>query len=44
MTANLPPVPRRAEADEAIVVAQLLHDFNREFDEPTPPFAEHATA
>ena len=28
---------RRAEIGDAHVVAQLLHDFNREFDEPTPP-------
>ena len=42
MTANLPPAPRRAEADEAPVVAQLLHDFNHEFDEPTPPVAQLA--
>ena len=27
---------RRAEAADAEVVGQLLHDFNREFDEPTP--------
>lgn len=42
MTTNLPPVPRRADADEAAVVAQLLHDFNNEFDEPTPPVAQLA--
>jgi ribosomal protein S18 acetylase RimI-like enzyme len=34
------PVVRRAHADEAHSVAQLLHDFNREFDEPTPPVAD----
>jgi GNAT superfamily N-acetyltransferase len=34
--AGLPPV-RRANADDARVVAQLLHDFNREYGEPTPP-------
>ena len=35
---------RRAEADdaEAAAAAQLLHDFNREFGEPTPPVAELA--
>jgi ribosomal protein S18 acetylase RimI-like enzyme len=27
---------RRADADDAAVVGRLLHDFNREFDEPTP--------
>jgi ribosomal protein S18 acetylase RimI-like enzyme len=27
---------RRAGADDAAVVGRLLHDFNREFDEPTP--------
>jgi len=27
---------RRAAVDDASVVAQLLHDFNREFDEPAP--------
>jgi ribosomal protein S18 acetylase RimI-like enzyme len=27
---------RRAEPADAQVVGQLLHDFNREFDEPTP--------
>jgi ribosomal protein S18 acetylase RimI-like enzyme len=36
------PVVRRAEVDDARVVAQLLHDFNREFDEPTPPVDELA--
>jgi ribosomal protein S18 acetylase RimI-like enzyme len=28
---------RRAAVDDASVVAQLLHDFNRELDEPAPP-------
>ena len=28
---------RRAVVADARAVAQLLHDFNREFDEPTPP-------
>ena len=27
---------RLADADDAAVIGQLLHDFNREFDEPTP--------
>jgi GNAT superfamily N-acetyltransferase len=31
------PVVRRADVGDALVVAELLHDFNREFDEPTPP-------
>jgi ribosomal protein S18 acetylase RimI-like enzyme len=35
-----PPAVRRAHADEAHSIAQLLHDFNREFDEPTPPVGE----
>lgn len=33
------PVVRRAGVGEADAVARLLHDFNREFDEPTPPVA-----
>src|SRR5215471_18699813 len=33
---------RRAGVEDAHAVAQLLHDFNREFDEPTPPVAELA--
>ena len=37
--ANVFPV-RRATADDAHAVAQLLHDFNREFNEPAPPVAE----
>jgi ribosomal protein S18 acetylase RimI-like enzyme len=36
------PVVRRADVDDARVVAQLLHDFNREFDEPAPPVEELA--
>jgi ribosomal protein S18 acetylase RimI-like enzyme len=31
---------RRAGGDDAGSVAQLLHDFNREFDEPAPPVEE----
>jgi ribosomal protein S18 acetylase RimI-like enzyme len=27
---------RRAELDDAGAIGRLLHDFNREFDEPTP--------
>jgi ribosomal protein S18 acetylase RimI-like enzyme len=30
---------RQAGVDDAQAAAQLLHDFNREFDEPTPPVA-----
>jgi GNAT superfamily N-acetyltransferase len=30
------PAVRGAGADDAHDVAQLLHDFNREFDDPTP--------
>lgn len=32
--------PRRARVDDAAVVARLLYEFNREFDEPTPPIAQ----
>lgn len=28
---------RRAGVEDAVAVAQLLHDFNTEFSEPTPP-------
>jgi len=28
---------RRADVGDAHAIARLLHDFNREFDEPTPP-------
>ena len=31
-----PPV-RRATAGDAAAIGRLLHDFNREFEEPTPP-------
>src|SRR5450755_1905747 len=27
---------RRAEIGDALRIAQLLHDFNREYDDPTP--------
>jgi ribosomal protein S18 acetylase RimI-like enzyme len=33
---------RRATRDDAPAVGQLLHDFNREYDEPTPSPAEMA--
>jgi GNAT superfamily N-acetyltransferase len=36
------PVVHRADLGDARVVAQLLYEFNREFDEPTPPVAELA--
>jgi ribosomal protein S18 acetylase RimI-like enzyme len=29
-------VVRRADVEDAETIGQLLHDFNREFDEPTP--------
>lgn len=34
-TADLPPA-RRAAVDDAAEVARLLHDFNTEFDTPSP--------
>jgi ribosomal protein S18 acetylase RimI-like enzyme len=30
---------RRAGSEDAAAIAQLLHDFNREYDEPTPGVA-----
>ena len=36
VTASPDHVVRRAEPADADAVGQLLHDFNREFDEPTP--------
>ena len=33
------PIVRRAEVSEARAAAELLHDFNREFGDPTPPVA-----
>jgi GNAT superfamily N-acetyltransferase len=35
---SVPPV-RRANLDDAPTIARLLHDFNLEFGEPTPPVA-----
>lgn len=34
---------RFASVDDASLIAGLLHDFNREFDVPTPPQAELGT-
>jgi GNAT superfamily N-acetyltransferase len=34
------PAVRYATVEDARVVAQLLHDFNTEFDTPTPPVDE----
>jgi GNAT superfamily N-acetyltransferase len=31
------PEIRRAEVDDALDVGRLLHDFNTEYDDPTPP-------
>lgn len=42
MTETPQHVIRRARPHDAAAIAQLLHDFNREFDEPTPPVAELA--
>lgn len=42
MTEITPPAVRHAVVDDAEAVAQLLHDFNREFDEPTPPVTQLA--
>ncbi len=36
MSASPDPVVRRAELADAEAAGQLLHDFNSEFDEPTP--------
>ncbi|MDQ3725597.1 MAG: GNAT family N-acetyltransferase [Actinomycetota bacterium] len=33
---------RQAGVEDAPAIARLLHDFNREFDEPTPPVEELA--
>ena len=40
MDSKDPSAVRRADVADAHVVAQLLHDFNREFDEPAPPVDE----
>jgi GNAT superfamily N-acetyltransferase len=34
------PVVRDATIDDARVIAQLLHDFNSEFNDPSPPVDE----
>lgn len=36
MTETQPSDIRRAAVDDAAAVAQLLHDFNTEYDDPTP--------
>lgn len=36
MSRSADPVIRRAEPGDAEVIGRLLHDFNTEFDEPTP--------
>jgi GNAT superfamily N-acetyltransferase len=38
-----PYAPRLASPDEAGAIAQLLHDFNREYDWPSPPVDTLAT-
>jgi GNAT superfamily N-acetyltransferase len=35
-----PPAVRRAQPEDAGVVAQMLIDFNNEFGEPAPPLAQ----
>ncbi len=37
MTADDRNPVRRATSEDAVDVAQLLHDFNTEYDDPTPP-------
>lgn len=36
MSADEPIRIRRADTEDAAAIARLLHDFNREYDEPTP--------
>ena len=36
MTSDIEPPVRRAQAADAPVIGRLLHDFNSEYDEPTP--------
>src|SRR5687767_9503600 len=36
MNAPLDLAVRRAEVDDAEIIGRLLHDFNSEFDDPTP--------
>jgi GNAT superfamily N-acetyltransferase len=42
MSKTPPPVLRTAVVEDAALVAQLLYEFNREFDEPTPSVDELA--
>jgi ribosomal protein S18 acetylase RimI-like enzyme len=36
VTSHIEPRVRRAQAADAPVIGRLLHDFNTEYDEPTP--------
>jgi ribosomal protein S18 acetylase RimI-like enzyme len=36
VTSDIEPQVRRAQAADARVIGRLLHDFNTEYDEPTP--------
>ena len=42
MDGRASPTVRRADVEDAHEIARLLHDFNREFDEPTPPIEQLA--
>jgi ribosomal protein S18 acetylase RimI-like enzyme len=42
MGARDTPVVKRGDVGDCRAVARLLHDFNREFDDPTPPVEELA--